>query len=1132
MKIMKHLFFLCALFMACTISAYAVDYCVPTMRNNMVGYIENVATTGAYQDVNFNDPLAQTNTGSAHYTAAANKVVNSDLVVLPGQEIALTTNALFARWGEIHVFFDYNGDGEFDASEKVAHFGDVNNATEGNNNEQVLAQPQTAQLTIPADISGGTIRMRVIIAGGTYADSGNNGCSDLANQEGAFYDFEVTVKKIVEYCTPSFTGTGYVGTITSATTTGATTNLLYEMVDNYPKGIVGNEIIAEPGQTINLTVNVKNLYWGYIQLFADLNGDGSFEDFNSEDVNIEKLGEWAKGYGEAGNHKYDPDGGASIALEEVPAIVIPADFPEGTFRIRAVIGSSNKAGACTEYTDGGYWDFVVNVKQQVNTYTINYTAETEGGTLALLNGSTTVESGTSVPEGTILSIVATPAADYELSVVNVNGAEYIGSQITVTEDLNVTAEFRKIDTGGSAMSIPATTSGKRNRFQFDDLLLGVHKNGTNNTDPSKIDKGDYRGRNLTMSAWIKTSSVTGDLFGYTQAAFYGAEGAFAVNLVNGKLALRHREWTGGGNAPGMGNTVSETAGLANKWAFVTVVINDTDKKLSLYKDGEFVLEKVMESGKYGIGFLSDESAFFFGNGGMGLDLDEVQLWNRSLTESEILSSMAGYETSPEGLIYFYKFGPDNLEADNTFANKGCPTILPAATPGEPTNVCPSKFVSGTVSGGVNYNATTTVPEFVGGRVSVAYSVTYNDEVAGGSFVVKSGGQTIASGATANKGSLITVETNADEGYQVKSIKVNDVAIEGNSFSLLEDVTIVVEFTNKLSLTYSATEGGEIRVESGGVELADNAEFDKNSTIKITLTADEGYEITTFTVNEVDSKELLEENILEIENVETNLDIKAVFAKKKFIVTIPTTEGGSISVKDGTTAIANGASVDFGTELTIKLTPNKVAALTAFTVNGENKMGELVDNEMKITIREDLTLAATFEWIKYTLSVTNKTPDFGTVVAKDDSNSGLVLESGDKVIKDHYIQIVITPNDDSAVYSLNNNGETISLTNNPDIDTYDDHLEYWFDMNADIAIEVVFTTPVNIASNKNIIAAYYDNATKVLHLEEGTIAAIYDLTGKKVVECSQSTNVSGLANGCYLARVVTKDGINTIKFVKE
>ncbi len=72
----------------------------------------------------------------------------------------------------------------------------------------------------------------------------------------------------------------------------------------------------------------------------------------------------------------------------------------------------------------------------------------------------------------------------------------------------------------------------------------------------------------------------------------------------------------------------------------------------------------------------DKSAvanIFFGGGGVykaGFNgwIDEVQVWNKALTDAEVLEAMKGYETAPQGLVAYYTF--EEVKDNSYFENKG------------------------------------------------------------------------------------------------------------------------------------------------------------------------------------------------------------------------------------------------------------------------------------------------------------------------------------------------------------------------------------------------------------------------------------------------------------------------------
>lgn len=93
---------------------------------------------------------------------------------------------------------------------------------------------------------------------------------------------------------------------------------------------------------------------------------------------------------------------------------------------------------------------------------------------------------------------------------------------------------------------------------------------------------------------------------------------------------------------------------------------------------------------------SEPANIYIGGGGVykaafnGL-IDEVQIWNKVLTDDEVLQAMKGYKEGevPEGLQGYYTF--ENIEADGTFKNMGkmadepAKVVIAANTGGESTS---------------------------------------------------------------------------------------------------------------------------------------------------------------------------------------------------------------------------------------------------------------------------------------------------------------------------------------------------------------------------------------------------------------------------------------------------------------
>lgn len=99
----------------------------------------------------------------------------------------------------------------------------------------------------------------------------------------------------------------------------------------------------------------------------------------------------------------------------LPSITIPQDAAEGTvYLFRMIFTTMDDINTyAPSFKEGIYHDIKITVKNNIQRYTINI-ATPENGTLTIKNGETPIESGAQVPEGTVLSVAATPLTGYEL----------------------------------------------------------------------------------------------------------------------------------------------------------------------------------------------------------------------------------------------------------------------------------------------------------------------------------------------------------------------------------------------------------------------------------------------------------------------------------------------------------------------------------------------------------------------------------------------------------------------------------------------------------------------------------------------------------------------------------------------
>lgn len=924
-------------------------------------------------------------------------------------------------------------------------------------------------------------------------------------------------------------------TISGATSKG-TSSPFSNTLNNDPQpevylDVTDATITATKGDELTISWTFRNeISWMHYYVYIDYDQDGIF---NEENELVSYTYYNATGEGPSTNSI-----GETVEAGEgktgAPVFTIPEDVLTGKTRLRLKVdwNSKNPCGNPSPTNqiggnNGTIIDYSIDIqaKSTATTSTINFPESIVNGTLTVKAGDKDITNGEEVENGTELTIIATPAEGYILDYLKINDTPLTESTYTVTEDAVITVAFveESVKVTSKAIRVPARSGSTGYQFRFDDIVLGEHTNGTNNDwNGAIVDKGDHRARNFTMSVWVKPLNQEGQLFGCMQAPFYDADGAFGVGFKDGKLVLKARAWLGGAPCDGITDVVSTATLEIGTWAFLTVAVNDDERTIKLYKNGTLIATGDLTKTKdgkdaYGIGLLSDESVFFAGSNGSSCDVDEIQVWNKTLNESEILASMDSYSTIPENLVAFYNF---DEESTMNIPNQG--------TAGE----CNATLISGKVT---NYgwyisydNQSPLQAELVDGHILPKFVVNYVSETEHGSFVIKNGDNVIAPGSEVAQYTMLTVEATPAEGYQVKSIKVNDTEIEGNTFIVNGESTVSVEFTDKLTINYTVSGVGTFTViDENDPENPFNSgdQFDKNTSITMVLAAGEGYEISSFIVNGEEQKESINvAGVYTISNCQTDLNIDVVFAKKLFNVTFSSNDFGTLTVKQNNVNIESSTPVEYGTELTVIATPNANATLSVFTINGADKLAEIQNTlKMNITVSEELDIQAEFTTISRT--VTCNIIGNGSVKITDDKDN--VYENSVASIPDgSNITLTFIPEDGYQLNDFKYDGDSM----------FEDIIDNQFNFIADedYTFDVVFTkiTSLQNTSEDAVSVRYESGMLYVEGMNAGDKLDIYDITGKYIETSTlAATNVTDLANGCYLVRISLGNTIKTVKFIK-
>lgn len=458
------------------------------------------------------------------------------------------------------------------------------------------------------------------------------------------------------YEAPSFTAPGNCGKVISLSTSGALEN--YTDLKDLTTGKIEQELFVAPGAKVEFSIKITT-YWGRFAIFTDANSSkeitrllqcgvpGPSNPYNDETNGVLVHAE--------DNPNPTPDG-------TLPSITIPQDAAEGTvYLFRMIFTSMDDINTyAPSFKEGIYHDIKITVKNNIQRYTINI-ATPENGTLTIKNGETPIESGAQVPEGTVLSVAAAPSTGYELVSIKNNDEIYASETFVASADANSAAQFKKLASTGDAMLMSAPGYGEAGdcQLRFSDTVLGSH-----NTDKNQVES-DQRSHNYTFSAWISTMGYNGVLMGHVQNSItWAVEGSYGVGVKDGKLAVWYRKWDGNSTGcPGVPTpAVSENTTLyPGEFAFISLVTSNDGRTFKVYKNGEEAISQEVEDG--GLALLYDACDFAIGDSKynqMPCKVEEVQLWNKTLTPEEIEASMFGPKADAEGLVAHYL--PESADA--------------------------------------------------------------------------------------------------------------------------------------------------------------------------------------------------------------------------------------------------------------------------------------------------------------------------------------------------------------------------------------------------------------------------------------------------------------------------------------
>lgn len=517
--------------------------------------------------------------------------------------------------------------------------------------------------------------------------------------------------------------------------------------------------------------------------------------------------------------------------------------------------------------------------------------------------------------------------------------------------------------------VPSLNGDKKYQFRFDDIVLGEHENGVNNSwNGGNVTGTDHRARNFTMSAWVKAVSTEGQILGHGQSLFYGATGTFGVFLDNGRLTLKARAWEDSGSCPGISDVATSATLTTDEWAFISVVVDDTNRTIKLYKNGKLAgtgdLSVITENGVregHGIGLLQDECVFFVGNGGFSCYVDEVQLWNKALNEKELKESVRGgytQENMPQELIAYYKV---TSESEAELENKGT------------YGACPAGVVEGTTHREEApywadvYTCDFISVQIVAGHTFPTNNLTITQPTEGGSFkVVNAQNEEVTSGPV-EQFTALTVVAEPAEGYALSQVLVNGEPNDGTTFVIEDDTEVTVEFVKLVTVSYTETTGGHVEMFID--DAAEASEFGSvmpGSKVTLKVTADEGYRLASLLINNEEKKDALVDNAYTIEAIDGDVTVAATFEEIPYWqVTCMVMGEGTVTITDDESNVyASGSEIIENTFVKLVFNPEEGYKVSEFSDNDGSLLDQISNNVYEV----GALTSAHFYYVTFTTSV--------------------------------------------------------------------------------------------------------------------------------------------------------------------
>ena len=432
---------------------------------------------------------------------------------------------------------------------------------------------------------------------------------------------------------------------------------------------------------------------------------------------------------------------------QTPLAIDQSVFDVVTLNIAKLIVPAGRKGI---YRAADVWKRFSPIVEPAN-YTITYN-QSAGGTFKIKKGTQDITSGSSVIEGTVLTVEATPAQGYQVDSIKVNGIRITGVSFMVQGNTTVEvfwgiAEYM-VTYNQSAGGTFRLLNGSQEVTTGSDVAYGtvLTVEATPNTG-YKLDIIKVNGTRISGVSFTVTSNSTVEVvFGETN-----------------KSTVTYSQSVGGTLRVLNGTQVVASGSVVNDGTVLTV---EATPALG------YRLDSIRVNGTRIAGFTF------------------------TITSSSLVEA---YFSKPQITVSYTQSVGGTLRVLNGLQEVASGSSVEYGTvlTFEATAAEHYKFdsirVNGTRISGLSFTVTdnTNIEVFFGKQ---SYTVTYNSNMYSGKIEVTRGSEIVASGSSVEYGTQLTVKAIPNPGFEVKSLTINDQAIVNNFvFSISESVEIKAVF---------------------------------------------------------------------------------------------------------------------------------------------------------------------------------------------------------------------------------------------------------------------------------------------------------------------------------------------------